>query len=154
MSTRLARWAVAAAVALSVVVADQLLKLAVVGDLALGERREIVGIVAIERTENTGVAFGLASGAPAALVGVAALCVAAVLAWLASRIPWPFGPIGLGLIVGGALGNVADRLTRSAVVDYVDIGPWPTFNLADVAISVGVLLLAIGAIKHDGRANA
>lgn len=154
MSTRSLRWALAGIVAASVVAADQLVKLAVVADLALGERREIVGFVAIERTENTGVAFGLASGAPAIAVGLAALCVAAALAWLATRIPWPFGPIGLGLIVGGALGNLLDRLTRGSVVDYVDIGLWPTFNLADVAISVGVLLLVIGAIKHDGRVSA
>ena len=58
--------------------------------------------------------------------------------------------VAVGLLAGGALGNLADRIRADAVTDYVAIGSWPPFNLADVAITVGVAILALSYLREEG----
>lgn len=106
-------------------------------------------------TENTGAAFGLFQGGSTWLAVVGVLVVAAGLGWLV-RHPGARGAVawGLGLLLGGAAGNLWDRWVNGRVVDYVAIGPWWVFNLADSAIVVGMVLLAIEAWRHDAAGAA
>ncbi|MGH7089012.1 MAG: signal peptidase II [Stellaceae bacterium] len=110
-------------------------------------------------TMNRGMSFGLfnsdANANALIFAVVAAVIVAALLVWL-KHAHDRLLEIGIGLVIGGAIGNVADRLTRGAVVDFLDVhaGPWHwfVFNLADAAISVGVALMLIDGLR--GRREA
>lgn len=92
---------------------------------------------------NSGAAFSLFTGAPAVLL-VVALVLVVVLGWVAWRTRSSLVALALGLVLGGALGNVSDRVFRGhhgAVVDFVTLTHWPTFNVADASITCGVVLL-------------
>jgi signal peptidase II len=137
-----------------VVLLDQLTKAAVLTHFAPGTHVDLVeGFAALTLVMNPGLAFGLLGGVPAAWRWiVAGLSIAAliVLARVALRV-LPGGSrldyLAIGLIFGGAIGNLIDRVRFGAVVDFVDLHyrgyHWPAFNVADSAISVGVVLLAI-----------
>lgn len=137
------RWAQAGAVALAVLVADQVSKSLVENGLAVGEHGFSFGPLTIGHAQNDGVAFGLAAGGGALLV---ALTVAALIAlgwWFARHQSMRGAWIATGLIAGGAVGNMADRIANGVVTDFIDIGSWPPFNIADVAITSGVVLLVL-----------
>jgi signal peptidase II len=136
-------WSLAGALCGLVFAADQAAKAAVEANLVPGEKIELLGPIGLTLAHNRGVAFGLAGGAGIGLVllGLAAL---AVIAYLFSRDATASGTwAAVGLLAGGALGNLADRVRADEVTDYVDIGSWPAFNLADVAITCGVVLLVL-----------
>jgi signal peptidase II len=136
-------WSLAGALCGVVFAADQAAKAAIEANLVPGEKIEVLGPLALTLTHNRGVAFGLAGGAGVVLVllGVAALVV---IAYIFSRDATASGAwAAVGLLAGGALGNLADRVRADEVTDYIDIGSWPAFNLADVAITCGVLLLVL-----------
>ena len=117
-----------------------------------GDRTEILPFLAIENVRNKGVAFGLGGDISAVLIGATIVVLVAVLAFLALR--GRSGPhvwVPAALLIGGALGNLADRVRDGAVTDFIDLPLWPTFNLADVAIVVGVLLLFWDVEQSDGR---
>lgn len=136
-------WALAGALCGLVVLADQAAKEAVEAHLVLGEQVEVLGPLGLTLSHNRGVAFGLAGGAGAVLVlvGLGALGVIAYLFSRGAARPWMW--VAVGLLAGGALGNLADRIRADAVTDYIDVGSWPAFNLADVAITCGVVLLVL-----------
>ncbi|MEX2275227.1 MAG: signal peptidase II [Actinomycetota bacterium] len=118
----------------------------------------IGGAVRLGYTTNSGGAFGIGGSAPLLFVG-ATLVVIGVIVWTSLRLPRRSVAIGLGLILGGALGNLTDRVVRGpgfrgAVVDFIDVGAWPVFNLADSAIVVGAVVLAIGALGSARREHA
>jgi signal peptidase II len=143
-------WLLAGALCALVVALDQGAKALVEANLVPGEQVEVLGPLELTLSHNSGVAFGLASGGGAALV----LCTAAalvVIGFLFSRDPARPGMwVAAGLLAGGAIGNLVDRLLEGAVTDYVDFLAWPPFNLADVAITAGVLLLAVLHLtKHE-----
>lgn len=102
---------------------------------------------------NRGVAFGLLNTAGPALVAVVTGAITILFAWWWWRERNPVARIGLGLIVGGAIANLADRLSRGAVTDFLDVHAaglhWPTFNLADVALTIGVLLLLPASVRKS-----
>jgi signal peptidase II len=137
-----------------VVVLDQLTKAAVLRHLAPGTHIHIIdGFATLTLVMNPGLAFGLLGGVPTAwrwIVAVLSIAALIVLARVALRV-LPGGSrldrIAIGLIFGGAIGNLIDRLRFGAVVDFVDLHfrgyHWPAFNVADSAISIGVVLLAI-----------
>jgi signal peptidase II len=136
--------AYALALALSglVVAADQAAKAAVEAHLVPGEAVDVLGPLGLTLSHNRGVAFGLAGGAGLRLVLVTVAALA-VIGFLFARDPGRRGMwVAVGLLGGGALGNLADRVRADAVTDYVDLSSWPPFNLADVAITAGVLLMA------------
>jgi signal peptidase II len=113
-----------------------------------GEHVDVLGPLGLTLAHNEGVAFGLASGGGGALIAltVAALVFVAV---LFARDPTRPGMwIAFGLLGGGAVGNLADRLRADAVTDYVDLLSWPPFNLADVAVTLGVLVLAFSYLRE------
>lgn len=96
---------------------------------------------------NTGVAFGLGADQPFAVVAAVTGLVVAVLAVAAWR-GHIGGPVTAGLVVGGGVANITDRLVGGAVVDLFDVGRWPVFNLADVALTVGVAVLLLASVSE------
>jgi signal peptidase II len=135
-------WRLAGALCGLVVVADQAAKALVEENLALGEHVDLIGSSGLALSHNSGVAFGLAAGGGMGLVALTGLALL-VVGYLFARDPTrPAMWVAVGLLAGGALGNLADRIRADAVTDYISIGSWPNFNLADVAITAGVVLLA------------
>jgi signal peptidase II len=131
-----------------VVGADQAAKAIVEANLVVGEKVDVLGPAGLTLTHNRGVAFGLAGGAGVPLI-LLALAALGVVGYLFSRDPTrPWMWVATGLLAGGAIGNLVDRIAADEVTDYVDIGSWPAFNLADVAITLGVLLLVV-LYLHD-----
>lgn len=148
-------WPLLAAVGLAVV--DQVVKLAVLA--ARPEFPVVPGLFAVRFGTNTGVAFGLFQGFPLAVTFVGGGILVALLAYLGRIAPvaTTLERAALSLIIGGAIGNLADRLRLGYVVDYLDLSirryHWPTFNLADSAITIGASMLALGLIRGQ-RAGA
>ncbi|HKF80237.1 MAG TPA: signal peptidase II [Thermoleophilaceae bacterium] len=141
MDPRLAGVARAIATAGVVVAVDQASKQAVVSSLGRGERVNVFFGLDFTNTRNTGVAFGALQGGGllvAVLIGLALALVIGCFGRNADR-AWLWLPVGL--LVGGALGNLADRARDGAVIDFIDPVAWPAFNLADASIVVGVLAL-------------
>jgi signal peptidase II len=139
---------------LLVLVADRWLQGIMVARLTPGVPVHVLPGVNLALVENSGAAFGLFQGGDAWLAVVGVLVVAAGMAWLIQHPEAPVGvTVGLGLLLGGAVGNLWDRWISGRVVDYVAVGPWPVFNLADSAIVVGVVLLAIAAWQYDHAAQ-
>jgi signal peptidase II len=123
--------------------ADQAAKAAVEANLVPGEQVEVAGPLELTLTHNEGVAFGLAGGAGGGLVLATLVALVAIAYVFTRHAEKPGMWIGVGLLAGGALGNLADRVRADAVTDYVDVASWPAFNLADVAITCGVALLVL-----------
>jgi signal peptidase II len=143
-------WRLAGALTGLVVVLDQAAKALVEANLLPGETVEVLGPLEITLSHNSGVAFGLASGGGVRLVVLVGLALA-VVAYLFARDPTRWGMwVAAGLLAGGALGNLADRVRADAVTDYIQIGAWPAFNLADVAVTAGVILLALSYLREGG----
>ena len=134
--------------ALLVVAADQLSKLWIRSSLAIGESLLEVGFFRLTHVHNTGAVFGLFQGQSflltiIALVGVTALLLYAFLfhhkfPFLDNRL----GKLALGLVLGGTVGNLVDRIYLGYVTDFIDFNFWAAFNIADSAIVVGIIMLA------------
>jgi signal peptidase II len=134
-------WCLTGALCGLVVAADQAAKAAIEHNLVIGQKVDVLGPLRLTLSHNSGIAFGLAGGAGVPLV-VITLAALGVVAYLFARDPLRPGMwIATGLLAGGALGNLADRIRADAVTDYIDLPSWPPFNLADMCITVGVLLL-------------
>ena len=131
----------AVVVALAVLVADQATKAIVRGSIGRGERVDVVVGIDLVNTRNSGVAFGFFSGGGAIVALVAAIALAALLIFFATHLTRPLVWLPTGLLIGGAVGNLIDRAAEGAVTDFVDVSIWPAFNLADTAITIGVLSL-------------
>jgi signal peptidase II len=117
-----------------------------------GERVEVLPFLAFENVRNKGVAFGLGGDISAVLIGATIVLLVGLLVVLAFRggggwLVW----LPAALLLGGALGNLADRVRDGAVTDFIDLPLWPTFNLADVAITVGVLLLLLDVERSESK---
>jgi signal peptidase II len=125
-----------------VVAVDQGAKALATSLVDRGERVEVLPFLAFENVRNKGVAFGLGGDISAVVVGATVVVLLGLLVFLASRSRkgWPIW-LPAALLIGGAVGNLADRVRDGAVIDFIDLPLWPTFNLADVSIVVGVLLL-------------
>jgi signal peptidase II len=107
-----------------------------------------LGVVTVRATENSGVVFGIGADQPFALVAALTGLVVvgmAVGAWRGLL----GGPVGAGLVVGGGAANLADRLVGGSVVDLFDLGWWPVFNVADIALTIGVALTVAVAWRED-----
>ena len=134
--------------ALLIIAADQLTKLWIRSNLAIGQSLPETGFFRLTHVGNSGAAFGLFHGQSClltivALLGVAVLLLYALLIY--RRFPFPDNMLGwsaLGLVLGGTAGNLIDRLHLGYVTDFIDVGVWPAFNIADSAIVVGVIIFA------------
>jgi signal peptidase II len=145
----------------AVVVADQLTKSWSVHALPPGKAIDLLLGVRLVHARNTGVAFSQGRGVAGIIIPIFA--VIGLLVWTArsefkqSGGPRKWAPTAYGLILGGALGNVLDRLFRGArwgkgaVVDMVDVGFWPIFNLADAALCVGVVLVIVSLLRTPNK---
>jgi len=116
-----------------------------------GDRVEVLPFLAFENVRNEGIAFGIGGDISAVIIGATVVLLLGFLVFLAFRggtgwLVW----LPAALLIGGALGNLADRVRDGAVIDFIDVPLWPTFNLADVAITVGVLLLLIDVERSEG----
>jgi signal peptidase II len=121
--------------------------------LADGPIDIVAGAVTLRLTFNSGGAFGILPGFPGLFL-VATLVVAAVILAWARRVEERSSAIALGLVLGGGLGNVVDRVAGDAgggVVDFIDLHVWPVFNLADSAIVIGVVLLLVTSARTGAR---
>jgi signal peptidase II len=145
-------WLSAGALCGAVLVLDQAIKALVEGELVPGEQVDVLGPIGLTLAHNEGVAFGLAGGSTVPLIVFAALALALVGFLLARNPGVPGMWVAVGLVAGGALSNLADRLRAGEVTDYIEINyPWPPFNLADVAITVGVAVFALIFLREDRR---
>jgi signal peptidase II len=148
--------ALLATVAAVVVAVDQVTKAVVsaaLGPLAQVSRVDLAGRwLAIEYVENRGAAFGLfgAISSYLPLVGIA-LVTALLIHFGSESSPSLVETLAVGAITGGAIGNLIDRFRMGFVVDFIAIGPWPNFNVADSAVTVGVLALILNWARQSGR---
>jgi signal peptidase II len=132
-------------VALVVVGLDQLVKAWVRSGLQRGEVKEVLPFLDLVNTRNTGVAFGLFSGSGIwVTIVVALIALGALVAFFVANRRKALVWLPTGLLIGGAIGNLIDRTFRDdGVTDFVKLPKWPAFNVADMAITVGVVLLVI-----------
>lgn len=142
----------AVAFAVATVILDQVTKAAVVGGMGIGERSPVLGtFLRLTHIRNSGAVFGMMRGASTyftffSIIAAAVLVVVLIVARRASTLV----RVSLGMVLGGAVGNLIDRLRFGAVVDFLDVGisesvRWPCFNVADSAITVGVFLLILSS---------
>ena len=143
---------------IGVFVFDQVTKAIIRSSLSLGDSWPEEGIFRIVHGLNTGSAFGLFAGFTNLLVVASIIGIVFILfVFLKQNNSDIWLRLSLGLIVGGALGNLFDRVKDGAVVDFISVGWWPAFNIADSSISVGMCLLLVtmllgekfGWIKSD-----
>ena len=133
-----------------ILVADQLSKFLIVGSFQPGDTRPLFPpVLALTYVQNTGAAFGLFKGQQVLFI-VLSIVIVAMIGWEltikrshAAAIQW-----GCGLVLGGAVGNVIDRLRLGYVIDFLDVHVWPVFNIADSAITIGVILLMWHSLRH------
>ena len=145
-------WARAAAVTAGVLVLDQVTKAIVRASIPRGGREEVLPFLDLVHTRNTGVAFGALAGGGAIVTVVIALALIALLAYFATHLHRPLAWLPTGMLLGGALGNIVDRVRDGAVTDFVKFPHFPAFNVADSAITVGVIVLLI-VLERDGAAR-
>jgi signal peptidase II len=137
----LVAWARTLVVAGIVVAADQITKQLVADHVDRHEPIELVFGFEISNVRNSGIAFGLLEGASDAVVLVLTLgALGLLIAYFAAHARRPELWLPIGLVAGGALGNLADRVRIGAAIDFIDPPLWPAFNLADIAIVAGVLM--------------
>lgn len=141
------RWVAVAAIAAVVVVADQLTKQWALSALAGGHIIDVVWTLRFKLAFNTGMSFSLGRGLGAFIAPLAAIVVVGLF-WVSNQVRNRLGLFAIGLVVGGAVGNLIDRAFRSGdgflgggVVDFIDFQWWPIFNIADMGIVVGAALL-------------
>jgi signal peptidase II len=145
------QWIGLGVVAAAAVAADQVTKTIVSSTLSLGEDVEVFGPLSIHHVQNSGIAFGLfptATGVVILLTGVAVTWMLVFFARSGGR--HPILPVALGLLLGGSVSNLADRVRLGHVTDFLDFRFWPAFNLADTFIIAGVAVL-IGALLLADR---
>jgi signal peptidase II len=135
-------WLAALLVTLGVLAADQLAKHAVEDSIVPGESRKLLPGVELVNTRNHGVAFGFLPGSHLAVTILIGVALAILLVYFArhagQRLIW----LPTGMLVGGAIGNIVDRLRAGSVTDFIKLPlGWPPFNLADASITVGILIL-------------
>ena len=138
-----------AGLVLAIVLAlDQVSKRIVIGTVDRGDSDSVFPGIDIVRVSNKGVAFGAFSGRPIVMIIVVA-ALAGLVVWFTLHVRRPYVWLPTGLLLGGALGNILDRLRDGAVTDFIKLPVWPAFNFADMAITVGVLALIYVLEQRD-----
>ncbi|MGB3632818.1 MAG: signal peptidase II [Rubrobacteraceae bacterium] len=139
---------------------DQASKRLVEGSLRIGESVSVLdGVLSFTYIKNPGGAFGILDGSQLVLIVGSFVAVAAVLWMLLASPPSQLTILGCGLILGGAAGNLFDRLSTGEVTDYMDLQfwpleQWPIFNVADTAIVIGVFVLLVSSLQPEKPANS
>jgi signal peptidase II len=133
--------AAAAATAGLVVAIDQATKQLAITNIARGDEVSVFPGLELTNTRNTGVAFGALEGGGLIVAILIGISLALLVGYFAVNLDKPWLWLPVGMLLGGALGNLADRAREGAVIDFIDPVRWPAFNVADSCIVVGVLLL-------------
>ena len=141
----------AALVAAAVVVLDQATKALVRANVEVGDSDGVLPGVQLVHARNDGVAFNVLAGGSWLVVVVVALAVVALVAYFATHLDKPLMWLPTGMLLGGALGNIIDRVRDGAVTDFVKLPAWPAFNVADISITLGVLVLLWVVEQPDER---
>ena len=128
-------------VAAGTVAADQAAKAVVRSTIERGDAVDLVLGIQLVNVRNRGIAFGLLADGGVLLVVFAVAALAALLVFFARHRDRPLVWLPTGLLIGGATGNLIDRARQGAVTDFIDLAWWPAFNVADIAITFGVLSL-------------
>jgi signal peptidase II len=145
-------WLSLAAVAAAALFADQLTKHVVASQVRLDDEVKVLGPFSIHHVQNSGIAFGLFASATAVVIVLTTIAVAWMLGYFArSGARHPLLPVAVGLLIGGSVSNLADRVRLGHVTDFLDFRYWPAFNLADSFIVIGVAVL-LGALLAADRA--
>jgi signal peptidase II len=141
-------WWLAAGLCLVVLAADQVVKAIVEHNIVLGERVAVLGPLKLTLSHNDGVAFGIAGGSGLPLIVVTLLALGVVVYLFARDPARPWMWVATGLLAGGAIGNLADRIRLGYVTDFVQLPHWPAFNLGDMAITCGVIVLILIYVRE------
>ncbi|HEX3910467.1 MAG TPA: signal peptidase II [Solirubrobacteraceae bacterium] len=150
-------WLRAALVLVAVVALDQLSKHAVNADILQGEERKLLPGIELVNTRNNGIAFGFLPGSDVVVTILIGLALVALLFYFARHSRDALIWLPTGMLIGGAIGNVLDRLRDGSVTDFIKLPlGWPPFNVADMSITLGVLILflAIDHARHAARRAA
>jgi signal peptidase II len=137
-----------------VIVLDQLTKQLVKSSIAPGSERHVLPGIVLVHASNSGVAFSLFAGGTVEVIVLALVVLGLVFAFFARHQDMRWLWLSCGLIVGGALGNLIDRLRDGAVTDFIKLPDWPAFNLADSAITIGVVALILVLARGEAARPA
>ncbi len=145
--SRRAAWGRLAIVIALVLALDQGTKALIEHNLVPGERAHLLPGIDLTRVLNDGVAFGFLGGSgKAGILVVTAIALIAVVGWYATDPLRKGAWVAVGLVAGGALGNLVDRFRPDAVTDFISLPLWPTFNVADIGITLGAASLVVAAL--------
>ena len=142
-------WARAGLVTGLVVAVDQVTKKLARDGIRPGEEDPILPALKLVNVRNEGVAFGIDAGGKTLVIALIALALLALVLYFARHTARPLIWLPTGLLLGGALGNIVDRIRDGAVTDFLKIPAWPAFNVADIAITIGVLALVLVLERRD-----
>jgi len=153
MGATLHQWVSLGLVAVAALCADQLTKAIVTNRLDFGDEVHVIGPFSIHHVTNSGIAFGLFARATPIVILLTSIAVAWMLYFFArSGSRHPVLPVALGLVIGGSVSNLIDRVRLGHVTDFIDLKYWPAFNLADSFIVVGVAILLLALVAADRNA--
>jgi signal peptidase II len=148
------QWLGLAAIGAAAIAADQLTKHIVSSRLRLDDGVHVLGPLWIHHVQNSGIAFGLFASATSVVIVLTGVAVAWMLAFFArAGARHPVLPVALGLVIGGSVSNLVDRVRLGHVTDFLDLRFWPAFNLADtfIVVGVGILLAALVLADREPR---
>jgi len=146
-----ARWAFAGLVVLAVLLVDQATKALVRSAIDPGEQHDVAGPLSLVNVHNRGVAFGFLGGGGAIVLVVTLAALALLLGYFVRHAERPLLWLPTGLVLGGAVGNLIDRVHQGYVTDFIHLPHWPAFNVADMCITGGVAALVL-VLELGGRA--
>jgi len=149
--SRSTAWRAAIAICALTLILDQATKQAAIEELVGRSPIELPLGFELDYVTNTGIAFGFLDNGEGLVIAITLIALGLLVGWFASDPTRPRLWLAAGLLIGGALGNLADRVRDGAVTDFIDPPNWPAFNLADVAITVGVVLLLITYLRQPSE---
>lgn len=152
--TRGGAWRRAGLVFAAVLVLDQLTKALVRGALERGDEERLLPALKLVHVRNEGVAFGIAAGGRTLVVVMITLALIGLVGYFAAHARRRGMWVAVGLLAGGAIGNIVDRIRDGGVTDFVKVPYWPAFNVADMAITVGVVVLVFVLERRAARDRA
>lgn len=145
------KWSILVATLVITVAVDLVTKYLAQRHLGMGELHEITSFFGLQRTRNTGVAFGLLSGGGALIVVANVVAMLIVLGYVMLERRPILGGISGGLIIGGSVGNLWQRLVEGGVTDFLKLSHWPNFNMADVFLVAGIAAVFLGLVVETVR---
>jgi len=152
-SIRGGNWALAGIAVAIVLAVDQGTKALVRASIVHGEQRDVLGPLSLVNVHNRGVAFGFLGGGGALVLALTLAALALLVAYFARHAERPLLWLPTGLVLGGALGNLVDRIQQGYVTDFIHVPHWPAFNVADMCITGGVAALVL-VLELRGRSTA